>query len=350
VAANSKQPELRAADGLSMPAAIPSARVFEGAALPPALRELPKPPVRIFAHGSLPRGPCVGVVGARDASPEAVTFARKFAFDLARRGIAVVSGGARGIDAAAHRGALDAGGVTVIVAPSSWELPYPEEHAGLFAEIVAKGGCHLSPFATGVVARQHQFFLRNSILVAFSHALVIVEAGLQSGARNAARWARQLDRPCFVVPSAPWHVPGLGGLQELERGHARPIASIAPVLRLLEQRGLHAIGLTSLPPGPSEVGSRTREPCEAVASSAQAAPVKPAAVVSERVKSAPRAAALADPLERAILEAIDGGLCFPGEIAEALSLGAGEVSHALLLLTLRGLVQSESGVLRRSAR
>jgi DNA processing protein len=339
-----------------MPASLASvARVFEGAALPPALRELPKPPVRIFAHGSLPRGPCVGVVGSRDASPEAMTFARKFAFDLARRGIAVVSGGARGIDAAAHRGALDAGGVTMIVAPSSLELPYPEEHAGLFAEIVAKGGCHLSPFATGVVARQHQFFLRNSVLVAFSHALVIVEAGLQSGARNAARWARELARPCFVVPSAPWHVPGLGGLQELERGHARPIASILPVLRLLEQRGLHAIALTSLPPGPSEVGSEPREPFEPVAaraksSRAKSPPVEPAPTVSERARSAPRAAAPADPLERAILEAIDGGLCFPGEIAEALSLGAGEVSHALLLLTLRGLVQSESGMLRRRLR
>jgi DNA processing protein len=200
-----------------------------------------------------------------------------------------------------------------------------------------------------MVARQHQFFLRNSVLVAFSHALVIVEAGLQSGARNAARWARQLDRPCFVVPSAPWHVPGLGGLQELERGHARPIASVAPVLRLLEQRGLHAIALTSSAQLP-EVGTETRAPSEPLAFAAKSSPVKPAAVVSERAKSAPRAAAPGNPLERAILEAIDSGLRFPGDIAEALSLGAGEVSHALLLLTLRGLVQSESGVLKRVAR
>jgi DNA processing protein len=329
-----------------MPAALsPKFEVLEGAALPPALRELPEPPVRIFAHGSLPRGPCVGVVGSREASPEALAFARQFAFDLARHGVAVVSGGACGIDAAAHRGALDAGGVTVIVAPSSLERPYPEEHADLFAEIVAKGGCHLSPFATGMVARQHQFFLRNGVLVSLSHALVIVEAELRSGARNAARWARRLDRPCFAVPSAPWSVWGLGGLQELERGHARPIASVAPVLRWLEQRGHHAIRLTSLPPAPS-----SSESAGDVVSLAKPRRKKARPAKSVPAKPVPATAAPNNPIERAILEAIDGGVRFPAEIAQALSLGVGEVSHAVLLLTLRGLIQSECGVLRRVAR
>ncbi|MEO8177198.1 MAG: DNA-processing protein DprA [Deltaproteobacteria bacterium] len=335
-----------------VPRSAPKLEVLEGAALPPALHELPKPPVRIFAHGSLPRGPCVGVVGSRDASPEALAFAWQFAFDLARSGIAVVSGGARGIDAAAHRGALAAGGVTVIVAPSSLELPYPEKHAELFAEIVAKGGCHLSPFATGTVASQPQFFLRNGVLVTLSHALVIVEARLRGGACNAARWARRLDRPCFVVPSAPWHVPGLGGLQELERGHARPIASPAPVLRLLQQRGLHAIELTSLPPARSEDDSAPRASArsEPVVSPAKSRPAKSPPGRSARATPAPPAAAAGNPIERAILEAIDRGVRFPGEIAQALSLGIGEVSHTVLLLTLRGLIQSESGVLSRVSR
>jgi len=329
----------------------PKLEVLEGAALPPALHDLPKPPVRIFAHGSLPRGPCVGVVGSRDASPEALAFARQFAFDLARCGIAVVSGGARGIDAAAHRGALAAGGVTVIVAPSSLELPYPKEHAKLFAEIVAKGGCHLSPFAPGTVASQAQFFLRNGVLVTLSHALVIVEARLGGGACNAARWARRLDRPCFVVPSAPWHAPGLGGLEQLERGHARPIASPAPVLRLLQQRGLHAIELTSLPPAPCEESApRASAGAEPVVSPAKSPPVTSPPRRSARATPAPAAAALGNPIERAILEAIDRGVRFPAEIAQALSLGIGEVSHTVLLLTLRGLIQSESGMLTRVSR
>lgn len=236
----------------------------------------------------------------------------------------------------------------MIVAPSSLERPYPEEHADLFAEIVAKGGCHLSPFATGVAARQHQFFLRNSVLVALSHALVIVEAGLRSGARNAARWARQLDRPCFVVPSAPWNLLGLGGLQELERGHARPISSPAPVLRWLEQRGLHAIGLTSLPPEARFEPPAAPEPSSAPSSAAKRPRAKSSRVQALRVPSAPLAAA-GTPIERAILEAIEGGVRFPGEIAQALCLGVGEVSHAVLLLTLRGLIQSDSGALRRTS-
>jgi DNA processing protein len=318
--------------------------LLEGASLPTALRELPKPPVRLFVHGCLPRGPCVAVVGARDATPEALVFARQFAFDLARSGVVVSSGGAKGIDAAAHRGALDAGGATLVVAPSGLAHPYPAEHAALYDEIVAKGGCHLSPFATHRVPHRSQFFLRNAVLVALAHALIVVEAGLISGARNAARWARELGRPCFVVPSAPWNVRGLGGLQELERGNALPISSIEPVLRSLEGRGLHAIALEGPAPVPPAPGAslppqRRSPPQRRARSSPAATPSRPGA-----------AARGANEMEQAILEAIDAGVRYPVEIALALSLGAGEVSHALLLLTLRGLVRNDAGVLSRVER
>lgn len=302
-------------------------RLLEGAALPPALQELPEPPVRLFAHGDLPRGPCVAVVGTRHPTPEAEAFARQFAFDLARRGVAVASGGAEGIDAAAHRGALDAGGRTLVVAPSSFDRPYPAKHAALFEEILAKGGAHLSPFATAVVAKQHQFFLRNGVLVALSHALVIVEMPVRSGAKNAALWARRLDRPRFVVPSAPWNPTGLGGLIELERG-ARPASSVAPVLRLLAERRLHAISL------PLPAPLCTEEP-----------PDSAAATVKRRKLAGARAAGSG--IDQAILEAIDAGVRYPAEIAQALSFSVGEVSHSLLLLTLRGLVRNDAGVMSR---
>jgi DNA processing protein len=300
-------------------------RLLEGAALPPALQELLEPPVRLFAHGDLPRGPCVAVVGTRHPTPEAEAFARQFARDLASRGVAVASGGAEGIDAAAHRGALDAGGMTLVVAPSSFDRPFPKKHAALFAEIVAKGGAYLSPFATAVVAKQHQFFLRNGVLVALSHALVIVEMPVRSGAMNAARWARRLGRPCFVVPSAPWNPAGLGGLLELERG-ARPAASVEPVLRVLAERRLHAIALPPPAPAPAEGADG------------------PAAAQRKKLAGA-RAAGSG--IDQAILEAIDAGVCYPAEIAQALSFSVGEVSHSLLLLTLRGLVRNDAGVLSR---
>lgn len=312
--------------GLEMDERLP--RVIEGAALPPVLRELPEPPVRLFAHGDLPRGPCVAVVGTRHPTPEAEAFARQFACDLASRGVAVASGGAEGIDAAAHRGALDAGGMTVVVAPSSFDRPYPKRHAALFQEIVARGGAYLSPFATAVVARQHQFFLRNAVLVALSHALVIVEMPIRSGAMNAARTARRLGRPLFVVPSAPWNPNGLGGLLELERG-ALPASSVAPVLRLLAERRLHAVSVPQ--PEPSEAG-----PAAAAAASAAA---------SQRRKLA--SARVASGIDQAVLEAIDAGVRYPAEIAQALSFSVGEVSHSILLLTLRGLVRNDAGLLSR---
>ena len=217
-------------------------RALEGAALPPGLRDLPEPPTRLFVHGAVPRGPCVGVVGTRTPSPEAVDYARQLACRLAERGVAIVSGGADGIDAAAHMGALDAGGVTLVVAPSSFEHPYPEHHAELFAQIVASGGGYLSPFAEGVAPRRPQFFFRNSLLVAISHALVVVEAPLRSGARNAALWARRLQRPWFVVPAVPWNPLGLGCIAELKLG-GRPLSGPDEILRLLEERQLHPIAL-----------------------------------------------------------------------------------------------------------
>jgi DNA processing protein len=316
-------------------------RVLEGATLPPVLQELPEPPARLFVHGELPRMPCVAVVGARHATAEALIFARKFAFDLARQGVVVASGGAEGIDAAAHRGALDAGGVTLVVAPSGFAHPFPKHHGPLFAEIVARGGCHLSPFATDVCTRCSQFFLRNAVLAALCHALVIVEAGVPSGTRNAARWARQLGRPCFAVPSAPWNPLGIGGLRLLEAGLARPLFTIRPILRLLEQRGLHAI---AMPEGQ----------LPAVEPPANVPTVAPrprrARVPNKEAKKAAPAAPAGSAMELAILEAIGSGLSFPSEIEQALSLGAGEVSHAVLLLTLRGLIENRAGVLVRVQR
>jgi len=322
-----------------MPAHITETVTLEGAALPPALRELPKPPVRLFARGELPRGPCVAVVGTRTPTPEAAAYARRFAGELARAGVTVASGGAAGIDAAAHEGALDVGGRSMVVAPSGLDQPYPEHHGDLFARVVAGGGAHVSPFATGVVPRRPQFFRRNSVLVALSQALVVVEAPLISGARNAAKWARELGRPLFVVPAVPWNPRGVGCIRELELG-AHPIASVVPVLRWLRDRGWHAVPLPSLPPAPeppdSAPGSEFEEPAERL----EPAETKDTAATS-------RTPAAGASRERAILEAIDAGARHPAEIAHVLSLSVGEVSHAVLLLTLQGLVRSDSGQVTR---
>lgn len=313
--------------------------------MPVGLSDLAKPPERVFVRGVLPRGPRVGIVGTRYPSEEAADYARELARHLAERGVAIVSGGAEGIDAAAHEGALDVRGVTVVVAPSSWDAPFPKQHAELFERIVAGGGAHLSAFETGVAARRHQFFFRNSMLVALSHVLIVVEAPLRSGARNAARWARELGRPCFVVPSAPWNAKGLGGIRELQFG-ARALASPADVLRSLAERQLHAIGpgLRVIQP-PSELGAASAP--EARPNNPQTSPnsKKQTSEKSEnkkkrrsKGKGGGGSAAALSALEQRILTALETSAQFPDDIAASTELGIAEVNHGILLLLLKGAV------------
>jgi DNA processing protein len=325
-----------------------AAQTLEGATLPVGLSDLTEPPERVFVRGVLPRGPRVGIVGTRHPSQEAADYARELARHLAERGVAIVSGGAEGIDAAAHEGALDVGGVTVVVAPSSWDAPFPKQHAELFERIVAGGGAHLSAFESGVVARRHQFFLRNSMLVALSHVLVVAEAPLRSGARNAARWARELGRPCFVVPSAPWNPRGLGGIQELQFG-ARALAAPGDILRCLSERQLHAVG-QSLSFCPRRVGSQPPSELEAAKAPAsrpnnpptsQETPGKKQRTKKKRISKGQGgggSGVALSALERRILAALEAAGQFPDDIAAATELGIAEVNHGILLLLLKGAV------------
>jgi DNA processing protein len=243
-------------------------RILSGAALPPLVRDSQRTPDRLYLIGELPGGPAVAVVGTRQPTEPAAEFARQLAGELAAAGVAVFSGGASGIDAEAHRGALDVGGTTVVVAPSAFDRPYPAEHAELYQAVIAAGGGYVTREAPGTAADNAKFFPRNELLVALTHALIVVEAPLRSGARNAAKHARELGRPVFVVPSAPWNPRGLGCILELRLG-ARPLLRAADVLQWLAGRQLHPIAepgaalrvvraqlslaLDPLRPGPSAV-------------------------------------------------------------------------------------------------
>lgn len=210
--------------------------VMTGACLPPRLRDLPRPPVRIYMRGELPRGPSVAIVGTRRASAEALGFARTLAAELAGAGVAILSGGAEGIDTAAHWGALDARRPTVVVAPCGFEHPYPAQNAALFRSILESGGAYLSLVPGNEPASPGAFFPRNGCLAALAHAVVLVEAPLRSGARNTTAQARLIGRPVLVVPAAPWHRRGRGCIAELRLG-ARAIASSDEVVSALQQAG-----------------------------------------------------------------------------------------------------------------
>ncbi len=211
-----------------------------GAALPTGVADLEEPPKKLFLTGALPAGPRVAIVGTRRPTPEAYRFTLELALELAQAGVVVVSGGAVGIDTAAHQGALQAGGGTLVVAPASFECPYPEENRLLFRQVVERGGGYLTAFDQPTVARRHAFFSRNALMVSLSTSVILVQAPFRSGARNAVLWARRLGRSYWVVPHAPWCPQGAAGVAELRLG-GKPLASAKDVLSWLSRHHYHAI-------------------------------------------------------------------------------------------------------------
>ena len=249
--------------------------VLRGARRPARVLDLEKPPDALFLRGRLASGPAVAIVGTRACTPEAGAFARSLASELAAAGVSILSGGAAGIDTEAHEGALDAGGHTTVVAPAGFDRPFPPENAGLFARVVEHQGAYLSTEPHRAPARRHLFFVRNAILAALAHAVVLVECPFRSGARNTTATARRLGRVVFAVPAAPWNSRGLGCIAELGLG-ARPLGSHRDVLRWLSEAGLHAVPTSearakcspilrsqaenSIPPDPAPPGPLSQEP------------------------------------------------------------------------------------------
>lgn len=193
---------------------------------PRRLRTLARPPSSLsWRGGSLDAERVVAVVGSRAAHADAQAFATSLASTLARAGAVVASGGALGIDAAAHRGALDAGGRTWVVAGTGCDHCFPPEHAELFDRIARGPGAVLWPFPPSSEARAGSFVARNRVLVALADAVVVVQAGLPSGALNAAAAARRIGRPLWVVPAPPWLGRAFDGSRRLLDQGARPLHS-----------------------------------------------------------------------------------------------------------------------------
>jgi DNA processing protein len=173
-------------------------------AYPRRLEDLADSPEQLFVRGQLrPVERSVAIVGSRAASGNGVATAARLARELAAAGLAVVSGGAIGIDAAAHRGALEAGGITIAVLGCGLDIAYPARNRRLFAAICASGGALVSPYAMGVPPRGYHFVRRNRIIAGLADVVVVVEAGLASGALHTAMAARQYGRVLCATPHTP---------------------------------------------------------------------------------------------------------------------------------------------------
>lgn len=170
---------------------------------PSSLREIYDPPIVLYVKGAWAEcldQPCIGVVGSRKCSTYGQNAAMMLARDLAQRGLTVVSGFARGIDASAHRGALDAGGRTVAVLGTGIDEVYPRDHNKLAEEILASGGALVSQFPLGTPPVSENFPYRNRIISGLSLGIVVVEAAENSGSLITARLAMEQNREVFAVP------------------------------------------------------------------------------------------------------------------------------------------------------
>jgi DNA processing protein len=195
---------------------------------PAALREISGAPLLLYRAGKgWTEGEAVAVVGSRAPTGPGREFTRILSGELAAGGWTVVSGMARGIDAAAHQGALRAGGRTVAVLGCGVDVAYPREHAELRDEILEKGAI-FSEYPPGSSPLPHRFPERNRIVSGLSRGVIVAEAPERSGALITARFALEQGRDVMVVPGNPWFAHTAGSNRLLREG-AVPVCSAADV-------------------------------------------------------------------------------------------------------------------------
>lgn len=191
---------------------------------PRELDEIDGPPEELWVRGDLARwrpGPRVAVVGSRAPTPYGEAQAARFAGELAERGVAIVSGLARGIDACAHRAALEANGTTIAVLGSGVDRPWPE---GELTERIAREGVLVSEHPPGRGPRRHHFPLRNRLISGLARGVLVVEAAWASGSLLTARWAADQGRAVFALPGRVDH-PMARGCHRLLREGAQLVES-----------------------------------------------------------------------------------------------------------------------------
>jgi DNA processing protein len=204
--------------------------------LPPRLRGIHDPPSRLYLRGNgspqLLAEPSVAIVGARACSPYGAQVARMLGRELAAAGLVVISGLARGVDAEAHRGALDAGGTTVAVLGCGIDRDYPAAHATLAAAIVERS-LLVSEYEPGVEPAPWRFPARNRIIAGLAAATIVVEARERSGALITADFALDEGREVLAVPGEITSALS-AGTNDLLRLGATPLTSAADVLELFD--------------------------------------------------------------------------------------------------------------------
>ena len=271
------------------------------AGYPPLLGEIHDPPVVLYRKGNyLFDNPCVAVVGSRRATAYGQGVARRLGAELAQRGFCVVSGLARGVDTAAHEGALSVGGRTAAVVGTGIDIIYPPENLGLYRRIAAAGAV-LSEFPFGRAADRDNFPMRSRVVSGICEAVVVVESDMWGGAMTTAKFAGEQGRLVFAVPGRIDQSTS-GGSNQLIKDGAAMLTKVEDLLQEIQYLG-------GLRPAPLAGGA----PAEAPES--------------------------LGPDEARILYHLRGGLAMsPAALAAETGLAAGAVGAAVALLEEKGFV------------
>ncbi|PTT87920.1 DNA-protecting protein DprA, partial [Pelomonas sp. HMWF004] len=212
--------------------------VLGDADYPARLLATADPPLLLWLQGrrELLGQPSLAIVGSRNPTAQGEDNARAFARALAQGGYTIVSGLALGVDAAAHEGALDAGGATLAVVGTGLDQVYPRRNAGLAARILAGGGLIASEYSLGTPVMQANFPRRNRIIAGLTQGCLVVEAAVQSGSLITARLAVEAGREVFAIPGSI-HSPQARGCHALIRQGAKLVESAQDVLEELPPLG-----------------------------------------------------------------------------------------------------------------
>jgi DNA processing protein len=274
---------------------------------PPLLTEIHDPPIGLYSMGEYTGGAkAVAIIGSRRSTLYGLGVARRLAGDLARLGIWVVSGGARGIDAAAHEGAIAAGGKTAVVLGTGVDIVYPPEHLDLF-RIIAGQGAVLSEFPLGRKANAQTFPMRNRLIAGMCRAVVVVESDVNGGSMITASQAIEQGREVYAVPGRIDQASSRGCHKLIRDSEAKLITGVEDILEEWGRDGM--LDLKQDQPLPETAG--------------------PTAEVL---------AALGEDARRIYAKLAGAKATHPDELAEQTELPSARVAGALLLLELKRLV------------
>jgi DNA processing protein len=202
----------------------------ENLEFPSLLKEIPDCPDSLFFKGVLPTDSlCIAIVGTRKASNLGLSLAYDISTKLVKAGFIIVSGLAYGIDASAHKGAVDAKGKTIAVLACGLNTIYPKSHTTLSEQVIKNGGAVISEYPLDASPLAHQFLARNRIISGLSIATIIIESPIRSGARTTAKHATEQGREVLVIPGNV-NDQRYGGSHELIRNGARLVSGIDDIL------------------------------------------------------------------------------------------------------------------------